>query len=179
VNGNSSNCSFDVNYDPVPFAIISNYSPDTLCINQGTVQLPAGTPAGGVYSGTGVSGNTFDPASAGAGTFWTYYTYTNSSGCSLTDSTQITVDICLGIAAQNTASVQVYPNPTSGVFFVQAGNSNDMVKVKLMEPDGKLLQEKIYHGGKIQMDLGNLPSGIYFMEVNLNGTTSTLKVVRN
>ncbi len=40
---------------------------DPLCINAGSIPLIA-TPSGGVFSGDGVSGNSFDPAIAGVGT---------------------------------------------------------------------------------------------------------------
>src|SRR5205814_1270834 len=49
-----------------------------------------GSPAGGVYSGTGVSNGQFDP-SVGAGTYTVTYSYTNSHGCSATSQTSITV----------------------------------------------------------------------------------------
>jgi gliding motility-associated-like protein len=38
---------------------------------------PYGSPAGGTYSGTGVTANTFSPSTAGVGTYSIVYTYTN------------------------------------------------------------------------------------------------------
>lgn len=51
-----------------------------------------GTPAGGTFSGVGVSENKFDPAVAGQGTFLVTYTFTNANGCTNTASTTVTVD---------------------------------------------------------------------------------------
>ncbi|HQG73007.1 hypothetical protein, partial [Tenuifilum sp.] len=45
------------------------------------IALDGGSPTGGVYSGNGVSGSTFDPAAAGAGTHTITYTYTDGNGC--------------------------------------------------------------------------------------------------
>ncbi|MFI5148975.1 MAG: PKD-like domain-containing protein [Bacteroidia bacterium] len=45
-----------------------------------------GTPAGGTYTGTGISGNLFKPAVAGAGTFPITYSFTDAHGCSNTTS---------------------------------------------------------------------------------------------
>jgi gliding motility-associated-like protein len=47
------------------------------CVNATAYALTGGTPAGGTYSGTGVSGNQFDPTVTGAGTFNITYTYTD------------------------------------------------------------------------------------------------------
>ncbi len=51
-----------------------------------------GVPAGGIFSGPGISGNTFDPAAAGVGGPYTIvYGYTNINGCSNTSEQQTTV----------------------------------------------------------------------------------------
>ncbi|MEO5967451.1 MAG: T9SS type A sorting domain-containing protein [Ferruginibacter sp.] len=52
----------------------------------------AGSPAGGTFSGTGVSNNVFNPATAGVGNFQITYTYTNGNGCTNFNSTQINVE---------------------------------------------------------------------------------------
>lgn len=62
-----------------------------LCDNGVPVSLTQGTPIGGVYSGNGVSGNTFDPVIAGSGNHLITYTYTNSYGCVESDQDTITV----------------------------------------------------------------------------------------
>ncbi|MEA1896779.1 MAG: CUB domain-containing protein, partial [Bacteroidota bacterium] len=52
------------------------------CIDDAAVTL-TGNPAGGVFSGPGITGTQFDPASAGAGTHNIIYTYTDATtGCS-------------------------------------------------------------------------------------------------
>lgn len=47
-----------------------------------TFLLNQGFPAGGIYSGTGVSGNNFDASVAGVGTHVITYLYTDVNGCS-------------------------------------------------------------------------------------------------
>ncbi len=54
-----------------------------------------GSPSGGTFSGPGISGNTFTPATAGAGGPYTItYLYTNANGCSNSSSQQTTVVSC-------------------------------------------------------------------------------------
>lgn len=78
-----------------PLPSVSITAPTGLCILGGTDTL-AGSPAGGVFSGPGVTGNVIDPIQAGLGQHLYTYSYTDSNNCS-------------GIA---TDSVQVNPNPT-------------------------------------------------------------------
>ncbi len=63
------------------------------CSNVIPVTL-TGTPAGGIFSGPGISGNSFDPGMAGLGNHTINYTYTNGNGCSNTASSQVLVSDC-------------------------------------------------------------------------------------
>ncbi|MCF8298581.1 MAG: hypothetical protein K9J13_13620, partial [Saprospiraceae bacterium] len=60
------------------------------CVNAGIVSL-TGTPSGGSFSGTGMTGGAFNPAVAGTGTHAITYSYTNANGCSGTDIQNVTV----------------------------------------------------------------------------------------
>jgi len=53
--------------------------------------LSGGFPAGGTYSGAGVSSGSFTPSVAGAGTHVISYQYTDGNGCSKTATSPITV----------------------------------------------------------------------------------------
>ena len=71
--------------------VVSAGVPASFCLNDPAVPITQGSPAGGSWSGTGVSGGNFNPASAGTGTFT--LTYSASSGsCSSTSSVQFTVN---------------------------------------------------------------------------------------
>lgn len=61
------------------------------CENDTMVSL-TGSPAGGVFSGNGISGNNFDPSVAGAGLHSITYTYTDTTtGCSKSFSVDVNV----------------------------------------------------------------------------------------
>ncbi len=60
-----------------------------------------GTPAGGTFSGPGMSGNTFTPATAGVGGPYSItYTYTNANGCTNSNTQQTTVTGSCTVPAQ-------------------------------------------------------------------------------
>jgi len=78
--------SFMVN--PAPSVnLIANQT--SVCVNAGAVAL-TGVPSPGTFSGTGVTGNTFQPATAGIGVHTVRYTVDNGT-CSSSDSLSITV----------------------------------------------------------------------------------------
>ncbi|UQB68845.1 T9SS-dependent choice-of-anchor J family protein [Epilithonimonas zeae] len=72
-----------------------------LCSNSGLYTLTEASPAGGTYSGTGVSGGQFDPA---AGTQTITYDYTDAYGCAHSMSKTITVNPEQNITTQPNAS---------------------------------------------------------------------------
>ena len=63
------------------------------CTNDAAVTL-TGTPSGGTFSGQGISGNTFDPATAGSGTHNISYSYLDVNGCSNSSSQSVNVTTC-------------------------------------------------------------------------------------
>ncbi|WP_111707883.1 GEVED domain-containing protein [Lutibacter citreus] len=69
------------------------------CLINTTYTLTGGSPAGGTYSGTGVSGTNFDASVAGNGTHtitYTYtYTYADGNSCSVSATNNITVGVCV------------------------------------------------------------------------------------
>ncbi|MEI6852323.1 MAG: PKD domain-containing protein [Bacteroidota bacterium] len=94
VGGSASGCtgtaSVTVTVNPNP--TISFSTMPSLCATSPPLTLNQASPAGGTYSGTGVAGNMFNPATSGLGTFDIIYSYTNpTTGCSNTDTTQISV----------------------------------------------------------------------------------------
>ena len=62
-------------------ATVTFASPGNQCIDGTPVTLTGGSPAGGTYSGTGVTGGIFNPAAAGLGNHIITYSYTTPAGC--------------------------------------------------------------------------------------------------
>ncbi|MEP6793282.1 MAG: T9SS type A sorting domain-containing protein [Saprospiraceae bacterium] len=75
------------------------------CINTSPFALTGGSPAGGTYSGTGVSGGVFNPSVAGVGTHTITY---NFGGCASMCSYSITVD------ANPSATIGTVPDVCTG-----------------------------------------------------------------
>lgn len=108
-NGCQSSASTSVTVNTIPTVTLAALSP--VCQNGSAVTLTGGSPSGGTYSGTGVSGNSFNPATAGAGTFTITYSYTNASGCSGTGTNTVTVNPTPSVTLTTPASACVNGSP--------------------------------------------------------------------
>src|SRR5512136_785916 len=63
------------------------------CLTSTTYALTGGTPAGGTYSGAGVTGSNFNASVAGIGVHTLTYTYTDgTTGCTNSATNSITVN---------------------------------------------------------------------------------------
>lgn len=162
-----------VNTAPVVTFVLS---PNITCDSTSPFALTGGSPAGGVYSGTGVSGGLFLPAAAGLGTHTITYVYTDVNVCSNSSTQDMTVDFCTGISEENSVSnLSVHPNPATDMINISFTNtSSTAVNVNIYSPIGKLVYsasttENIFSG---TLDVSNYASGLYIMQI-VTGTGTT------
>ncbi|MCB0482796.1 MAG: hypothetical protein KDC83_15310, partial [Flavobacteriales bacterium] len=80
VNSCSDTAQKTITVTPKPTVTFSN--PPASCVNAPSFNLNGGVPAGGVYSGVGVTGSSFNPASAGVGTHTLKYVFSDANACS-------------------------------------------------------------------------------------------------
>jgi PKD repeat protein len=106
---------------------------DTLCVN-GPIVILIAHDLGGIWSGEGVTGNTFDPALAGVGDHIISYNIINSD-CSASDTTTITVVAIpeiemerVGLQFLNSPPVTLHATPEGGIF------SGDGVHANIFDP---------------------------------------------
>ena len=78
--------TFTITVNPLPVVDAGSYGP--VCEDAADITL-VGSPVGGTWSGTGVTGNMFDPS---AGTQTLTYSFTDGEGCSGSDQVTITVN---------------------------------------------------------------------------------------
>ena len=132
-----------------------------LCVNASPITLTPGTPLGGVYSGSGVTGNMFNPTTAGVGNKNVIYAVTDSAGCVGRDTSVIVVDPCSGVAEINEIGLQLYPNPSDGVFNVKFTKRVD--EIIISDAFGKIIETIIPYGQQLQLDLSKEASGVFFI----------------
>lgn len=153
---------------------------DTVCQTVGTITLGGEYPAGGMWSGPGVSGNTFDPMTSGLGMIGITYMFTDSNGCSGSVVDSFLVDLCLDVTTPVVSSgVSIYPNPTIGQFTIQLANvPATPVRVELTNELGQVIDAFTMTSTVKDMDITNLEGGVYFVRITNGTEVSVHRLVR-
>lgn len=89
----------------------------------------------------------------------------------------IAVSGTVGITELEKMDVSIYPNPTNA-FVIIKSEGNDDTEISLFTMNGKLIQRVENISGQYRMDLGDLPSGVYFIRVESNTAVSTQKLLK-
>jgi hypothetical protein len=149
-----------------PAVTIAAFNPDTICSSVASLVLPTASPIGGNYSGNGVSGTDFDPTTSGVGTHSVMYSYTDSSGCSGADSTNVIVVTCSSInTIKENVAFNVYPNPNNGEFTLDLGKNTEEAVVEIYNAVGSLVYSEQVNQSKVNINLTNVAKGVYFIKI--------------
>ncbi|MFN6943621.1 MAG: T9SS type A sorting domain-containing protein [Cytophagaceae bacterium] len=170
-NGCSNTDEVEVVVKPKPnVALFIPVEIATLCHNESPFRMSGGSPSGGVYWGSGISGDVFDPSAAGEGSHIVSYTYTDENNCSATADQEIEVEVCTGVEKPEAIDFVVYPNPSSGKVFIQ---SMEQVSIKVFDYKGGLVGffENVYD---LSLDL---PGGLYFVYAYSDGGKIIRKII--
>jgi len=167
---------FTVNTAPT---VSLNLGTTTTCVNYNAFALSGGSPAGGTYSGTGVSAGSFDPATAGVGSTAITYDFTDGNGCSNSATASITVDACASLE-EDGFTMTISPNPTSGKVLVAPSVQLNASDLKCTSGNGQVfdLTWNELSNGAWEIDLSNFADGIYYLQVTLDNKTHVYKLVK-
>jgi len=163
---------------PIPVVSWTAFEPDTMCRNWTPVLLTGATPAGGVYSGEGVSNNTFDPSAVSAGNHVIIYTFSDVNGCSNQVTVPMTINVCEGIEETH-ADWLVYPNPASEILTIKVQDNLSNVKVTLFNSMGIPVFENknLKSTGTISIPVQDIPSGMYMLRIYADNETFVKSVI--
>ena len=153
--------------------------PDTVLISAAAITL-TGAPSGGIFSGNGITGSVFTPATAGVGNHTITYTYSSPAGCSDFDAQMVYVKDNSGIESINYDNfISIYPMPTKGLLTINIGVfSNDVFNYSIVNTVGKLVKTGSFTNQYTQqLDLGSLSNGIYFLKLQNDNVSYTKKLI--
>jgi hypothetical protein len=144
------------------------------------------------------AGASCDPPSGQSQDF-TYpvsYTVTSADGA-ITQIWTITVDYYTrigehgGLGAWGHGDVEVWPNPTSGVFSLQSSvfslwsavSGQQSAEFEILNLNGTCLktwnpEPGTWNSGTVELDISHLPSGIYFIRINLENQLIVKKIIK-
>lgn len=175
MHGCDSTVTTNLTVNPLPAVSLSFPSNvHRVCLYDGNVALSGESPTNGTYSGTGVSGTSFNPVTAGVGTHTIIYTYTDVNGCVNTATDTINVDLCTGInEPANNNLFSIYPNPTNGPFTIVPSAENTEIIVT------DILGQRVIITQVTQktLDLQLANNGVYIVYAKTKQGTTTQKLI--
>jgi hypothetical protein len=154
----------------------SAYCPDAAAV------VLTGVPAGGLFSGNGISSNTFDPAMAGTGYHTITYTYTDIHTCSNSANQVVRVKFpseCGSFIAENAEDpvIIIYPNPASSKISVLGIDDLSDYTIFIIDVMGRkyLLEPEASNS----ISLTGFAKGVYVLKFRRKGTIITAPIVIN
>ncbi len=183
VSGNLSGCATGasetatITVNTLPVVSLAPIS--QLCINSSPVAL-IGSPTNGTYTGTGVSGSTFDPSISGAGTFNIMYYYTDANNCSNFASQPASVGLCTGVSeAFNAAAISIFPNPAKDAINVNLNSlSFDNTTIELYDAIGKLVLSQKVVDTISTLLISDLSKGMYSIRIVMDSNQVVKRIIK-
>lgn len=172
-------CTVSAVRTPVSFTIVAN---PVLSITGNTFICTGET---GNLNVTGAASYSWSNGATGASiavspTVATTYsvTGTDTNGCKNSASVTQSVEACTALKEADTAgnNLVVYPNPTNGEFVVALSTAGKVFVYSLF---GAIVYESDVEANTHQISLNDKASGVYFVQMRTNGTTNTIRVIKN
>ncbi len=101
---------------------------------------------------------------------------TDGKGCPQVSDVPITLDV--QDAAFHSGSFALFPNPANEKITIQTDAQESEIRVKVFSLPGLLLMETIFAGSSGQMDVRNLESGTYIVEISCAKGKASKKFVK-
>lgn len=148
-----------------PASEVSLSAFDTLCNDTEPFLLTGGLPLGGTYSGSEfIENDVFNPIEAGIGAHTVTYTFTDINNCVNSTEEVIEVELCTSVFEPRGIDFRVSPNPFKSRIEVQT--ESEIQSLTLLNTVGvPVYFVKDAGGYTAELNLENLPSGIYFLYV--------------
>lgn len=106
-------------------------------------------------------------------------TGTDLNGCKSTAILAQYVSLCTGVRETSSgnlpAGAQVYPNPTTGMFVLEAEINADVLVLDIF---GRAISFGKTSSVKTNLSISHLPAGIYFVKVTVAGRQQIVKLIR-
>ncbi len=175
-NGCEGEASADITVNPTPAVTFGAI--EDLCIYDAAITLVA-TPTGGTFTGPGVTGTSFDPATAGLGAHNVIYDYEDGNGCMATVLQSVVVGECLSVDENELENLVIMPNPAHDFIIVSYNGDEALTQLTLLSDDGKVVSTRVLSGTGFneQIEVSSLAKGIYFVRLTGENNLITKKVI--
>lgn len=151
----------------------------TICVNQSTT-LDAENPGASYLWSNATTGQTItvDGATAGVGTYNYSVTVTDSVGCTATDAITVTVDACAGLDELAGVEMNIYPNPSNGIFNYTMSNVSETVIMTISDLSGRVVANDMIATEKGTIDLTTYETGVYILNIQIGDASSSVRLLK-
>ena len=105
--------------------------------------------------------------------------YTDSVEVTNADVVETIMLVTTGIEDFKKANISVYPNPTSDFINVSIPATNKEIQLILRNSHGGVVKHFRYSNSTLyKMDIQNVASGMYFLEVRYEGQQNSIKIIK-
>lgn len=167
----------NVNAKPIVSFQITDFN-DTLCSTAGNVVLTGGSPEGGVYTGSGVTGNLFVPMALQPGQYILQYTFVDTNGCSASESQNVWIEICTGDVDYFSDRFNVYPNPFNNRIVIELDDLSTYNQFVIYDNVGRVIIQDDLTSIKTEVKIEGLSSGVYFLNIKGVNANKLLKLIK-
>jgi hypothetical protein len=176
ISGCPASTTIDLIVNPLPVVTINGLN--SAFVTDAPYTLPTyASPAGGSFSGPGVTGNQFDPGTAGVGFHIITYTYTDLNGCTNTDTMGVLINID-GISENTLPGLKaIYPNPFNTSLVIEISNGS-VVDYQLTDALGRLVLTGRTNGTRTEIATETFPAGIYWIRLTNDSGSATQKIIK-
>ncbi|MBN2669386.1 MAG: T9SS type A sorting domain-containing protein [Bacteroidales bacterium] len=103
---------------------------------------------------------------------------TDANACTNSDTINVIVDICAGIAENGLAySMHVFPNPAND--YINIVSENTIIKtIQVVSISGKIYKQLNVSDSNININIENLEKGVYFLKIETSDSFNILKFVK-
>ena len=74
------------------------------------------------------------------------------------------------------STIEIYPNPFSD--YIKVNSSQNIKSIKIYDNSGKLVKNSNHSGKSVEVNVSELPKGIYFISLETNLGTETKKMIK-
>ncbi len=148
--------SITVNVTPAPVVALGTFAP--LCSSAAPLTLAGGTPAGGTYSGPGVTAGQFDPSVAGAGMHTLTYSYQDPTSLCYGHATQ-QIEVLAGPAIAVTPNLDICPGTPTTLEVILPGSATGVFFSEYIEGSSNNKAIEIFNGTPDTVNLANYRIG--------------------
>lgn len=104
-------------------------------------------------------------------------TGTGNNGCKNSATVTVVVEACVGIAEQKNLQFSIAPNPAHDR--VTITSAAELEEVIITDLSGRVVHKAINAGKNHQVSLSELAAGVYQVQIRMNNSTNTTKLIRN